>query len=121
MLRTSGAGRAVRCGNTSFGIDLYPWERVQPTVQIHALQPGAKRLGNRPEEWRWSSCNNFALDKVTVGAFVQKAIDVVPHRSQSPPFAEHSNIDLRRRRMPIFAPTPLLKGCRVIARTIRSP
>ena len=31
------------------------------------LNPVRKGLVKRPEDWRWSSCNNFALDKGTVG------------------------------------------------------
>jgi len=30
--------------------------------------PVRKGLVTRPEDWRWSSCNNFALDKTTVAA-----------------------------------------------------
>ena len=32
------------------------------------LNPVKKGLVKRPEEWRWSSYNNFALDKATVAA-----------------------------------------------------
>ena len=32
------------------------------------LNPVKKGLVKRPEEWRWSSSNNFALDKTTVAA-----------------------------------------------------
>ena len=30
------------------------------------LNPVRKGLVNTPEEWRWSSCDNFALDPITV-------------------------------------------------------
>jgi len=30
--------------------------------------PVRKGLVKQPEDWRWSSCNNFALDKATVAA-----------------------------------------------------
>ena len=30
------------------------------------LNPVRKRLVAKPEDWRWSSCNNFALDKAMV-------------------------------------------------------
>jgi len=32
------------------------------------LNPVRKGLVAKPEEWRWSSCNNFALDKAVVAA-----------------------------------------------------
>ena len=32
------------------------------------LNPLRKGLVKRPEDWRWSSYNNFALDKATVAA-----------------------------------------------------
>jgi hypothetical protein len=32
------------------------------------LNPVRKNLVKRPEDWRWSSYNNFALDKATVAA-----------------------------------------------------
>ena len=36
-------------------------------VYMH-LNPVRKGLVAKPEEWRWSSCNNFALDKAVVAA-----------------------------------------------------
>jgi len=32
------------------------------------LNPVRTGLVGKPEDWRWSSCNNFALDKLIVGA-----------------------------------------------------
>jgi hypothetical protein len=32
------------------------------------LNPVKKGLVKRPDDWRWSSYNNFALDKATVAA-----------------------------------------------------
>lgn len=32
------------------------------------LNPVRRGLVDRPEDWRWSSCNNFALDKATVAS-----------------------------------------------------
>jgi putative transposase len=32
------------------------------------LNPVRKGLAKRPEDWRWSSCNNFALEKERVAA-----------------------------------------------------
>jgi hypothetical protein len=32
------------------------------------MNPVRKGLVKRPEDWRWSSYNNFSLDKVTVAA-----------------------------------------------------
>jgi len=32
------------------------------------LNPVGKGLAKRPEDWRWSSYNNFALDKAMVAA-----------------------------------------------------
>ncbi len=36
-------------------------------VYMH-LNPVRKRLAAKAEEWRWSSCNNFALDRTAVAA-----------------------------------------------------
>ena len=35
-------------------------------LQYMQLNPVQKGLVNRPEDWRWSSYNNFALDQTTV-------------------------------------------------------
>jgi hypothetical protein len=32
------------------------------------MNRGRKGLVKRPEDWRWSSYNNFAMDKATVAA-----------------------------------------------------
>ncbi len=37
-------------------------------LQYMHLNPGKKGLVKRREDWRWSSYNNFALDKATVAA-----------------------------------------------------
>ena len=37
-------------------------------AQMEWLNPVPKGLVNRPEDWRWSGYNNFALDKATVTA-----------------------------------------------------
>ncbi len=49
------------------------WDRfVRQTKEYHDrlayvhLNPVRKGLAAKPEDWRWSSYNNFALDKTTV-------------------------------------------------------
>jgi len=37
-------------------------------LQYMHLNPVRKELVKRPDDWRWSSYNNFALDKATVAA-----------------------------------------------------
>jgi len=51
------------------------WDRfVRDAKEFHArleymhMNPVRKGLVKRPEDWRWSSCNNFALDKARVAA-----------------------------------------------------
>jgi REP element-mobilizing transposase RayT len=40
----------------------------QERLEYMHLNPVRKGLVERPEDWRWSSYNNFALDKATVAA-----------------------------------------------------
>jgi hypothetical protein len=40
------------------------------------MNPIRKGLVKRPEDWRWSSYNSFALGKVTVAAFPIQIDDV---------------------------------------------
>ena len=45
----------------------HPKELNERLDYMH-LNPVRKGLVKRPEDWRWSSYNNFALDKATVAA-----------------------------------------------------
>ncbi len=40
----------------------------QERLEYMHLNPVRKGLVKRPEDWRWSSYNNFALDKATIAA-----------------------------------------------------
>ena len=42
-------------------------EFTERLESVH-MNPVRKGLVKRPEDWRWSSYNNFALDKATVEA-----------------------------------------------------
>ena len=41
---------------------------LKERLEYMHLNPVQKGLVERPEDWRWSSYNNFALDKATVTA-----------------------------------------------------
>ena len=42
--------------------------RTADRIFLHDLNPVRKRLAAKPEDWRGSSYNNFALDKASVAA-----------------------------------------------------
>ena len=63
----------MRVATTRFGCRGFFWDRFvrhqkefrQRLDYLH-LNPARKGLASRPQDWRWSSDNNFALDKLTV-------------------------------------------------------
>ncbi len=65
LLTEALAGARRRLGFLLYGFVRHAREFNERLVYMH-LNPVRKGLVNKPEDWRWSSCNNFSLDRATV-------------------------------------------------------
>ena len=61
--------RIRRFGDCEYRLGFVRHEReFKDRLEYMHMNPVRRGLVKRPEDWRWSSYNNFALDKATVAA-----------------------------------------------------